>query len=203
MQNGNNYKAEIFVPVWTSQLFVSDWWEQAEMPIKASVVADGNNWSVSVRNQLTRPVTHIEIVINNRLVDLGELAAGQSKQYKVTRDQGTPIGEYVWQHGGNFQNVMNSRQHAFGSSGSGRIVDLPNATTAASFISKMSQQQGHFEFLTPPGLDLSPSLDQGNAVILAWSSDYSPIRDINRFSPRRSHKDTLWRMTVPVITPTS
>src|SRR5689334_6245199 len=27
MQNGDNFKAEIFVPVWTSQLYISDWWQ--------------------------------------------------------------------------------------------------------------------------------------------------------------------------------
>ena len=41
-------------------------------------------------------------------------------------------------------------------------------------------------------------LDQGNAVLLAWESDYSPIKPINQFPTRRSHKDTLWRMSVPV-----
>ena len=32
MQNGDNYKASIFVPVWTSQLYVSDWWESGDVP---------------------------------------------------------------------------------------------------------------------------------------------------------------------------
>ena len=29
LQKGDSFKAEIFVPVWTSQLFVSDWWQPA------------------------------------------------------------------------------------------------------------------------------------------------------------------------------
>ena len=29
LQNGDSFRAEIFVPVWTSQLFVSDWWHPA------------------------------------------------------------------------------------------------------------------------------------------------------------------------------
>jgi len=29
MQNGDSFKAEIFVPVWTSQLFISDWCQPA------------------------------------------------------------------------------------------------------------------------------------------------------------------------------
>ena len=31
-QRVNNYDAEIAVPVWTSQLYVSDWWRQMPAP---------------------------------------------------------------------------------------------------------------------------------------------------------------------------
>ena len=76
----------------------------------------------------------------------------------------------------------------------GRIDDLPNSSMAISFISHLADER----FLTPPGLDLSPLLTQGNAVLLAWEPDYSPIKPINLFPTRRSHKDTLWRIAAPV-----
>ena len=42
LQNGDNFKAEIFVPVWTSQLYVSDWWQSARRCRSTfSVTADG------------------------------------------------------------------------------------------------------------------------------------------------------------------
>jgi hypothetical protein len=66
-----------------------------------------------------------------------------------------------------------------------------------SFVSLLSEQQP-MHFIAPPGLDLTDLVDHGYAVLLAWSSDYSPIGAMNRFTPRRAHKDTLWRMAVPV-----
>ncbi len=67
---------------------------------------------------------------------------------------------------------------------------------AVSFVSQGYEQQARF--LTPPGMDLTELVNHGNAVLLAWADDYSPIQPINRFSPRRTHKQTLWRMAAPV-----
>jgi hypothetical protein len=52
--------------------------------------------------------------------------------------------------------------------------------------------------VAPPGLDLSPVLDHGDAVLLAWAADYSPIKPIYQFSPRRTQRDTLWRLALKV-----
>jgi len=35
-------------------------------------------------------------------------------------------------------------------------------------------------------------------VLFAWAADYSPVKPMYQFSPRRSHKDTLWRVAVNV-----
>jgi len=91
-----------------------------------------------------------------------------------------------------------SRQSAFGGSESGRISDLPDSTLAASFISLLGGQPNNWSFVAPPGLDLSSVIEHGNAVLFAWASDYSPIKPMYRFSPRRSHRDTMWRIAVPV-----
>ena len=57
LQIGDNFKAEIFVPVWTSQLYVSDWWQiRGDMPLDVSVAADGQDWSVTVNNLRDRPL---------------------------------------------------------------------------------------------------------------------------------------------------
>jgi hypothetical protein len=57
------------------------------------------------------------------------------------------------------------------------------------------------QFIAPPGLDLSPLLARGNAVLLAWAPDYSPVKPMRQFTPRRSHQNTLWRVAVPVQSP--
>jgi hypothetical protein len=53
-------------------------------------------------------------------------------------------------------------------------------------------------FIAPPGLDLSPVVEHGNAVLLAWAADYSPVKPLRQFNPRRSQKNTLWRVAVPI-----
>jgi hypothetical protein len=53
-------------------------------------------------------------------------------------------------------------------------------------------------FITPPGLDMSSVAGHGSAVLLAWAADYSPVKPLYQFSPRRSHRNTLWRVAVPV-----
>ena len=79
-----------------------------------------------------------------------------------------------------------------------RIMPLgsPAASTcvAVSFVSRMDGER----FVTPPGMDLSPLLERGNAVFLAWEADFSPVKPMNQFATRRSRKDTLWRMSVPI-----
>jgi hypothetical protein len=201
-QDGNNYRADIFVPVWTSQLFVSDWWLTAPVPIEARVVSDGGNWVVTVINHLEHPLLHAEAVLDDRIVELGsDVPPGASKTFHIARGQGARLQDFLTQQGANFASAASSRQNAFGSTASGQIGDLPRSSMAASFLSRT--QQGPFEFISPPGLDLSPLVEEGDAIILAWSQDYSPIQPINQFSPRRSHRDTLWRLAVPVTEPSA
>ena len=197
-QVGDNFKAEIFVPVWTSQLYVSDWWESAPLPLTFSVVPDGSQWAVTVKNQLDKSFPAARLVIGGRVMDLGELPAGQVKTFKFGKEQGTPLGEFVRTYAGNFQTAAQQRNQAFGAMGGGRISDVTNSSMAVSFISHLGETQGNYEFICPPGLDLSPAAEQGNAVLLAWEPDYSPAPPIKQFSTIRGHKDTLWRMTVPI-----
>ncbi|HYG35335.1 MAG TPA: hypothetical protein VEC99_11150, partial [Clostridia bacterium] len=117
--------------------------------------------------------------------------------FSVLRTQGVPVRSYVGSYGAGFQDVVVSRQRALGSSASGQINDKARCSIAASFLSQLSAQHQHENnFIAPPGLDLSPVLEQGGAVVLAWSSGYSPIKPMYQFSPRRSQRDTLWRVAV-------
>ena len=66
---------------------------------------------------------------------------------------------------------------------------------AASFLSRLTGTQDSMRhFIAPPGLDLSPVAEHGNAVLLAWAADYAPVKPMRQFSPRRSHRNTLWRV---------
>ena len=55
---------------------------------------------------------------------------------------------------------------------------------AASFLSRLGDPQDPMSrFITPPGLDLSSVAEHGNAVLLAWAGDYSPVKTLRQFSP--------------------
>jgi len=195
-QNGDSFKAEIFVPVWTSQLFVSDWWQSAEVPLSATVIPKGDGWQVKIENHTERKLTNAQIVLAGYVMPLGSLAPNETRTVTVSMAQGTPLKDFVSTHGQHFHGAISSRQQAFGATE--RVTDPPNGSIAASFISQMGGSDENYtgRFISPPGLDLSSVVERGGAVVLAWAADYSPVKPMYQFSPRRSHKDTLWRIAV-------
>lgn len=194
LQNGDNFKAEISVPVWTSQLYASDWWQSDEYPMKYSVAAQGENWFVTLNNLRDHPLTHVRLIIGGSVYNLDDIPATQHKDFTLAKDSGKKLSEFVTQTAGGFQGAAQSRQNSFGSIHGGHIDNLPDATTALSFISNFSQDR----FIVPPGLDLSAQAEANCAVLLAWEPGYSPIKPLNQFSSKRGTKNTLWRMTLPL-----
>ena len=54
-------------------------------------------------------------------------------------------------------------------------------------------------FVCPEGMDLTPVVERGDAVLLAWDPGHAPGNgSMNRFKTVRSHRDTLLRVAVPV-----
>jgi hypothetical protein len=198
-QTGDTFKAEVFVPVWSSQLYVSDWWQPAPIPLSVTVTPREDGWRVEVENRTDRPIDYSQIAIDGYLISLGALPPRQKAGFDVSRAQGVRVRDFVTRHGQRFGQAVQSRQYAFGEAQSGRIDDLPNASVAASFLRQMSQQQPYMSaFLSPPGLDLSNAVDERRGVILAWAPDYSPVKPNHQFTPRRSRTHTLWRVPVTV-----
>ena len=154
---------------------------------------------MKVDNRTECNLTNAHIVIEDRIVKLGDLPLRASKTFTVSRQQGMSLGTFVDQYGAGFNAAARARQRTFGGGESGHIDDLPNGTIAASFLSHLGGPQDPMSrFITPPGLDLSSVVEHGNAVLLAWAGDYSPVKTLRQFTPRRSHRDTLWRVAVPV-----
>ncbi|HZR19996.1 MAG TPA: hypothetical protein VFE51_22115 [Verrucomicrobiae bacterium] len=198
-QTGDGFKAEIFVPVWTSELLVSDWWQSAPLPVMATVHSTGDGWDVHIENKSSRKLTNVQLAIEDRLLSLGAFGPEESKTQTVARRDATPLKTFVANYGGNFPNAVSSRQRAIGSTASGQIADKPDSAIAVSFIAQLSRSQMYQNaFVATPGLELSPVLEHGGAVLLAWAEGYAPIKPIEQFSPRRSQRDTLWRLALKV-----
>ncbi len=201
-QRGNNFVAEISVPVWTSQLYVNDWWRQGPLPLGVAVSASRTGLSVTVDNKLETKLTDARLVIGGQVIALGEVPAGMSRTFDVAKT-GETLKNFVQTNAKNFQQAVNQRQQAFGENRT-FIENAVPATMAASFISQYDSrvnQPGAYNpgsFITPPGFDLTPLMERGDAVLLAWAADYAPVKGINRFTARRSHRDTLLRVATTV-----
>jgi len=207
-QIGDAFKADIFVPVWTSQLFVSDWWQPAEQPLALSLTAEGEGWKATIENRTHNKLTSLHLVVEGRIYDLDALGPLQTTNMNVARTAGKPLPDFIQQYGRGFQDAIRQRRSTFGASGGGHLDDLPDCTTAVSFISQLSgsdnspnpygMQPGVGSFVAPPGLDLSNLAEHGYAILLAWADDYAPGKAICQFKPRRLHQDTMWRVAVPI-----
>lgn len=196
IQNGDTFKAEIFIPVWTSQLFISDWWQPAAIPLNVIVTPQSDQgWQVKAENRTDHKLTNAKLAIEGYLMELGDIAANETKVFKVARGQGVSLKDFVATHGQNFAMAAHSRQRSFGGSESGQIGDMPNSAVAASFLSQLDTPE---TFVCPPGLDMSSVIAHGSAVIFAWAADYTPVKPLYHSTPKRAHQNTMWRVTVPV-----
>ncbi len=195
-QLGDGFQADVFVQVWTSQLLVADWLKPEDPPLLVSVSPkDESTWSVKVENHSDKDITEAHLGVAGWLIPLGDVAKGQTRTFEVSKSQGVSARDFVLNHGRNFQDAVMSRQRAFGSTTRGHIDDLPGASIAASLLSDLSETE---HFLAPHGLDVTAAARGKSAVLFAWAADYSPIKPLNQFTPRRLHKNTLWRVAVPL-----
>jgi hypothetical protein len=197
-QRGNNFQAEISVPVWTSQLYVSDWWRQSGAPAKIIVNETGAGYEVNIENLLDKKLTRCKVVMGNSVFDVSEVGAKQTRKVTLPKS-GEALSSFVQRHGGNFAQALNQRQQAFGQN-TPQIYDIPQGVMAASFVNQLQpgQNYSYAQFVSPAGLDLSAVVDRGYAVLLAWVEDYAPTKPINKFDPRRTHKDTLLRVATVI-----
>jgi hypothetical protein len=196
-QNGDSFKGELFVPVWTSQLFISDWWEPTDIPLAATVAKQARGWRVTVDNKTEQKFSDTRIVIENLIFVLGEILGGQSKTFQLNSEQGLEMRDYVSTHSNQLLEAARSRQNAFGNAESGHLNDLPNATIAASFLSQMTRQEVYMgNFVTAPGLDLSLEAERGSAILFAWAENYSPVKPLYQIQPKRAHKNTMFRIPI-------
>ncbi len=195
-QKGNNFTAEISVPVWTSQLYVSDWWRQTATPLKLTVKEQADGHAITVENRLDARVKHCKVVIGENIFEVGQLGPRQTRALTVGQ-AAESLSSFLQRYGDRFLNAVNQRQHAFGGN-EPQIFDIPHSTMAASFVSQLSpaQQYGYQQFIAPTGMDLTPLTERGFAIVLAWLEDYAPVKPMHKFDPRRSHKDTLLRVAV-------
>jgi hypothetical protein len=194
-QRANGFLAEASVPVWTSQLFVNDWWRQEPLPLKVTVTAK----DVTAENRLETKLTAARLVVDDQVIVLGEIPAGETRSFARRGGAGstTSLRSYVQSYANHFIGAIDSRRRAFGDSSYSQINDLTNASMAASFVTLNNSQDNNYNNISvQPGFDLSPLVERGDAVFLAWAPGYSFTKPLNQFSARRGTHNTLIRLSV-------
>jgi hypothetical protein len=201
-QVGNNFRADAFVPVWTSELFVSDWVDKTALPLGMTVQPTSAGWDVTVNNGLDRALPGLRLVLGGRIYTLGDIAASQTKTFAVKSGtgQGSTVNEMAQQYGKRFRSAVQALRQSFGNNAIS-IPDVSEGATAASFLDFVNNggQENWNNFFGPSNLDLSRFATGPFAILLAWDANHSPT-SLNQFAPKRFHSDTLFRLVVPVKT---
>jgi hypothetical protein len=195
-QIGNNFRAEIFVPVWTSLLYVNDWFQPGTLPISASLTNQPGGSALLVENRLDRTLTEAHLVWKGTVYELGNLSPHAQKTFDLTSHPGVPLQSFVAQYGARFAEAVRFRRNPLGDASLGHLENLPLTAMAASFPRQLAPE-GQRNFVWPPGLDLSRCVDRGNAILLAWDANQSYANPINQFKPPRVQRNALLRLALP------
>jgi hypothetical protein len=197
-QHGNTYKAEVFVPVWTSLLYASEWYKTNDTPFLASVTRSGNGFQLEIENYLNRPLTELRVVAGQSIYEVGDIQPNAKKVIPLDPGKGVNVRQFVRENGAYYQRATETRRQVLGDTSGGRLENRPLTTVTTSLISYLDDQQPGRGFLCPAGLDLVPQVERGDAVIFAWVPNYSFAEKMNNFSPPRFKQDTMLRLTVPI-----
>jgi len=199
VQSESAFRADVFVPVWTCQLYVSDWLRTGNAPFFASVEKTAVGWKAAVQNMSNKSLTHVRLVIDGNIWTLADVPARQMKEFTQSGDKDfRSLGSFVSQYDGKFQEAVQQRRSAFGGSQSGRLDNWAENSIAASFLAHNENFGDYNSIATLPTFDLSAASEQNNAILLAWVDGQAPMEPMNRFTPRRKQASTLWRMTLPL-----
>ncbi len=199
VQTGNGFDAEAYVPVWTSQRYVSEWMQRAQpAPLTLSVARRGAGWSATLQNNTERNLPDARLVLGQRLYPLGALAPHQGKTFELGGNTGTALSGFVNQYAQPFRMAVSSLTQNFGNNNVA-IGNVTEGAMAASFLGEMNTSPGGMQsFEVFRSRDLSRFADADHAILLAWDPGHSPAAPLNHFTAKRTHRDTLFRLVAPV-----
>ena len=202
-QTGDGYAATIFVPVWTSQLFVSDWWQPGAMPLTLKATKRGVNYEVTLANRLSDDLSKVCVAVGGKVYTLEPLAAGEERKVVLSAGSGRSLSDFLAEHGKQFYDIAERRRQAFGSSEPARFHDVPMAAMATTFTSELKEDENNFisyrsTFISSAQFDLVGQGTGDRALVLAWLPGETLTEPMNQFKPQHHNKDTLLRLSVPI-----
>jgi hypothetical protein len=191
------FQASLTVPVWTSQLVVSDWLESGPAPLQASLARGATGLVLHLENRSGRTLPSLRLALDGRIHDL-PMAPPGSSHYDLGATSNAPLSEFLTRGHRALVRAMQGRQTAFATGNETQLDDLPYWAAVISLM-RLAPEVPELggAFLAPAGLDLSQALADGQAVLLAWLPERSAVPRWTRFDARRGQRHTLYRLTVP------
>lgn len=198
--NGNQFDGEVFVPVWVSQMFVTDWVDTGTPPLQLEVRPAPNGWDYTIRNRGEHTVGPLRLAIGDSFLDLRELAAGAASTGILPRN-GRSLSSEVRAQAGSIQQAMQARRASFNRNPGATHQSPETILLAASFVDELNANMPQNPQFSPvEGLNLSPLLRRGYAVLVAMDSRPASGPAIPRFDAALTQRQSLWRMAVPLET---
>ena len=199
-QTGGGFKGRVTAPVWTSQLYESDWLQTGPAPLRASILPHAEGWEVRVGNAERRRMSAGWLVIDGRIFDLGVMTSGATNLLRT--GGGIPLYSWVRSRIDFLSQAVRSRQSQWGGQAKAIPPDPFETGTVTSFATLLlkpeaASQNAYSFFSAPAYFDLSAQVERGDAVLLAALPGQSLTTPINQFNPRFAKRDTLLRLVIP------
>lgn len=199
-QVGNGFAGEITVPIWVSQLCISDWMKPGAPSLSLTVDRNSTRSSVQIRNQLNRPVGPALLAIGTRVVKIDRLSPGEVKQ--LTFEQETTGSLIVSDVSGMAQRMtqaVNARSSSFDTGDNGQKMTVEQALASLTFIDELNQRADNYaSFNVAEGFNLSPLLRRDYAVLVALDDGPRSGPSVPAFAPDQSKSQTIWRVTAKI-----
>ncbi|MFM8360954.1 MAG: hypothetical protein ACKOET_20570 [Verrucomicrobiota bacterium] len=188
------FEADVYVPVWSSQMVVTDWQTTGEAPLQARFEGP----DLVVLNSSAHPVDPVLVIHQGRVFESGRLAPGEKRVVELGAGP-VSTAEFVRPWEPRFETSAERRQSVFGGGQVEWIDDWGHASMAASLAGLINNPGGNNarRFLWPAGQDLSPLLNRAGTLVLAWIPDRLLVRPLNRFDTLRQRQGTLLRLHLP------
>lgn len=197
-QPGKGFDADIFVPVWVSQLYSSDWLDLSDPVVTGTLESEGGTPILKLKNESDLRFTAMTAVYKDRVYTLGELPPQGTLNSALLTDGGRMLEDFMAILPG-IHNTVQQRRFAFGGEQSGRVERNLDGVMLASFVDRLRERPTEFGeyFASHSGFDLTRVIQRGDVVIFGWAPGQGIAAPIHRFTPARSQRDLVVRVNLP------
>ncbi len=198
---GDTFKAEVGVPVWTSQMFVCDWVAEAEPPFALGLTGTAEEFKLTCDNKSSSAL-EIGCMSRDRVMSLGKIPPKTQETVEARLSAWQELGT-AWATSLNrVQSAVQGRSMAFRqSTETERLDDWLFITQLMSCGSKR-ENSGYQAFSTDGQIDLCGALEQPGVVIIFVAMDAAPpSAPAMNIKPEKTRRKTIWRVMARVDPP--